>query len=93
MEWTAQQDKALVKVNEWLKSKDQQVFRLFGYAGTGKTTLAHSLASDVSGKVLFGAYTGKAVHVLQEKGCEEAQTIHSMLYHAQEKSREELRRA
>ena len=92
MDWTAQQDKALVKVGKWLKSKDQQVFRLFGYAGTGKTTLAHSLASDVSGNVLFGAYTGKAVHVLQEKGCEEAQTIHSMLYHAQEKSREELRR-
>lgn len=92
MEWTAQQDKALVQVSKWLKEGKEQVFRLFGYAGTGKTTLAHHLAEDVRGRVLFGAYTGKAVHVLQQKGCKEAQTIHSMLYHVQERNKENLRK-
>ena len=37
-----------------------QVFRLFGYAGTGKTTLAKHIAEGVDGKVLFAAFTGKA---------------------------------
>ncbi len=48
-----------------------QVFRLFGYAGTGKTTLARHIAEDVEGEVLFGAYTGKAALVLRSKGCGE----------------------
>jgi len=52
-------------VAAWLKAKPGRgntplVFRLFGYAGTGKTTLAKHLAQGVNGKVLFAAFTGKA---------------------------------
>ena len=89
--WSPEQDTALRRVDEWLKSDDQQVFRLFGYAGTGKTTLARHFAEGVSGHVLFGAYTGKASHVLRQKGCEGATTIHQMIYHSKEKSQALLR--
>jgi len=91
VKWSPQQDAALKAVDRWLKDDTSQVFRLFGYAGTGKTTLAKHLAQDVSGRVLFGAYTGKAAHVLQKKGCP-AQTIHSMIYIPKGKSAERLRR-
>jgi exodeoxyribonuclease V len=90
MEWSPQQDRALKAVAAWLSDPHAyQVFRLFGYAGTGKTTLAQHLAKDVAGRVLFGAYTGKAAHVLQQKGCP-AQTIHSMIYVPRGKSAERL---
>lgn len=86
MKWAPQQQEAIDQVGRWLKS-DQQVFRLFGYAGTGKTTLAKHLSEGVDGDVLFGAYTGKAAHVLHTKGCPNATTIHQMIYRSKEKSR------
>lgn len=59
-------------------------FRLFGPAGTGKTTMAReipaALALDPS-RVAYGAYTGKAAHVLRGKGCEPVSTIHSAIYY------------
>ncbi|PCJ83154.1 MAG: ATP-binding protein [Hyphomicrobiales bacterium] len=79
MQWSPQQDEALLRVSEWLSDSAQQVFRLFGYAGTGKTTLARHLAEGV-GTVEFAAFTGKAAHVLRQKGCEGAGTIHSLIY-------------
>jgi len=66
------------------------LFRLFGYAGTGKTTLAKHLAEGVDGPVHFMCYTGKAAHVLRQKGCEGATTIHSMIYQTREKSKKRL---
>ncbi len=75
-----QQDAALKQVADWLKRPDRQVFRLFGYAGTGKTTLALKIAEAVDGDVLFAAFTGKAAQVLRNKGCENARTIHSLIY-------------
>lgn len=81
MSWSPQQDKAIKAVQHWLSDRSgPQVFRLFGYAGSGKTTLAKELAQDVRGRVLFGAFTGKASLVLRKKGCEGASTIHSMIY-------------
>ena len=48
MEWSPQQDEALQGVSSWLKDKGgKQVFRLFGWAGTGKSTLARNLAQGV----------------------------------------------
>ena len=68
-------------MQKWLAEKrGPQVFRLFGYAGSGKTTLAKNLAQDVRGPVLYGAFTGKASLVLRKKGCDGASTIHSMIY-------------
>jgi hypothetical protein len=40
MKFSPQQDEALKAVSRWLKDGRTPVFRLFGYAGTGKTTLA-----------------------------------------------------
>ena len=81
MKWSPEQDAALKAASKWLNGKrESQVFRLFGYAGTGKTTLAQHLAEHVDGDVVFGAFTGKAAHVLRQKGCEGAQTIHSLIY-------------
>ena len=93
MRWSPQQDEALRRVNEWIKDPSApQLFRMFGYAGTGKTTLAVHLAQGVEGAVLFGAFTGKAAHVMQSKGCEGASTIHSLIYNAKDKSGNELKR-
>mgnify|MGYP001492406864 CR=1 FL=1 len=81
MSWSQQQDTAIQAVRAWLRDKSgPQVYYLAGYAGTGKTTIAKELAANVSGAVLFGAFTGKAALVLQRKGCEGASTIHSMIY-------------
>ncbi|HYF52779.1 MAG TPA: AAA family ATPase [Salinarimonas sp.] len=82
--WSPQQDAALTAVAEWLKRGSPQVFRLFGYAGTGKTTLARHVAEGVDGDVVFGAYTGKAASVMRAKGCRDAATIHSMIYRTRE---------
>ena len=80
MEWSKQQDTALKAVNDWIAHGKEPIFRLFGYAGTGKTTLARHLAEGVDGSVLFGAFTGKAAQVLRQKGCPGASTIHAMIY-------------
>jgi ATP-dependent exoDNAse (exonuclease V) alpha subunit len=92
--FTPHQDQALKAVARWLKARPgrggtPQVFRLFGYAGTGKTTLAKHIAKDVNGKVLFAAFTGKAALVMRSKGCTGAATIHSTIYQAIDTGKEE----
>ncbi len=64
------------------------VFRLFGYAGTGKTTLAKHIAEGVDGEVKFAAFTGKAASVMRGKGCHGASTIHSLIYRTRESGEE-----
>lgn len=54
--------------------------RVFGYAGSGKTTMAKEIAESVTGQVLFMTFTGKASLVLRKKGCTGASTIHSAIY-------------
>src|SRR3990167_11255559 len=80
MNWSPQQDAALKAVGAWLKAGDRQVFRLFGYAGTGMTTLARHIAEDAGGEVCFAAFTGKAAPVMRSKGARNAGTIHSLIY-------------
>jgi exodeoxyribonuclease-5 len=80
MEFSPQQDAALKAVAGWLKTGKPQIFRLFGYAGTGKTTLARHFAEHVDGQVQFAAFTGKAAQVLRSKGATNARTIHSLIY-------------
>lgn len=85
MEWGKQQGEAISAAVRWLNDPaGQQVFRLFGYAGTGKTTLAREIADAVNGKVLYACFTGKAALVLRQKGCAEASTIHSLIYRPEE---------
>ncbi|MBB3936588.1 ATP-dependent DNA helicase [Aureimonas phyllosphaerae] len=80
MKFSPQQDEALTRVADWLKRGDQPIFRLFGYAGTGKTTLARHFAEGIEGGVQFAAFTGKAAQVLRSKGAKSAKTLHSLIY-------------
>lgn len=95
MKFSPQQDAALQAISAWHKSADrgraEPVFRLFGFAGTGKTTLARHIAEGVDGDVLFAAFTGKAASVMRSKGCGEASTIHSLIYRSRENGSEEPR--
>jgi predicted kinase len=65
--WSSQQERALSAVAVWLKEPRPQLFRLFGYAGTGKSTLARHIAECVDGAVVFGAFTGKAALVTRNR--------------------------
>lgn len=81
MSFSQQQGQAIEAVRKWLADKNgPQVFRLFGFAGTGKTTIARELANEVNGLVRFACFTGKAALVLRKKGCIGASTIHSLIY-------------
>lgn len=85
MSWSPQQDAALKAVKAWINSPSSpQVFRLFGFAGTGKTTLAKEITTFVKGKTLFACFMGKAALVLRKKGCVGASTIHSLIYKPEE---------
>jgi exodeoxyribonuclease-5 len=90
--FTPHQDAALKAVDAWLEQRPgkgaPQVFRLFGYAGTGKTTLARTIAENVDGRVLFAAFTGKAALVMRAKGCHSASTIHALIYKTRESNEE-----
>ena len=89
--FTPHQDAALTAASSWFKSERGRasIFRLFGYAGTGKTTLARHLAEGVDGKVLFAAFTGKAACVMRSKGCRGASTIHRLIYKPPETSEQQ----
>jgi len=81
-EWSLQQAEAIDRVGRWLRKGEPQVFRLFGYAGVGKTTLARHVAEGAKGGTAFAAFTGKAAMVMRGKGCAGASTIHALIYRA-----------
>ncbi len=87
LELDTNQQYAFARVTTWLENPNKaQVFRLFGYAGTGKTTLATHIARTTEASyVLFGAFTGKAALVLSNKLqnaglSSRATTIHRLIY-------------
>jgi exodeoxyribonuclease-5 len=99
-----QQADAIAAIVEWYRHRlgQQQVFRLFGYAGVGKSTItAAAIAAlgldpmardgDTSGGVLFAAFTGKAALVMTRKGTP-ASTIHSLIYRVSEATPQEIAR-
>ncbi|GIH07480.1 exodeoxyribonuclease V [Rhizocola hellebori] len=91
IELTASQAEAGQKIQDWYTDPDSQVFRLFGYAGTGKSTTANILISQLGVRLpVYAAYTGKAAYVLRSKGAEGASTIHSLIYLPAMKARAKL---
>jgi len=104
---SAQQAAAIRLTKEWFESRthEQQVLRLFGYAGSGKSTVLkfvldelglspHRSARDgtcVPG-VVTATFTGKAALVLSRKGTP-ARTIHSLIYSVSEATEEEIEAA
>lgn len=101
---SAAQAAAIAEVRDWFETRtdQQQVFRLFGYAGSGKSTVLkfalddlalspHRSAKDgtcVPG-VVTATFTGKAALVLNRKGTP-ARTIHSLIYSVIESTEEEV---
>ncbi len=83
-DWTREQAEAIDRVGRWLKDGGAPVFRLFGYAGVGKTTLARHVAEAADGETAFAAFTGKAAMVMRAHGCAGATTIHALIYRASE---------
>lgn len=81
---SSEQEDALKKAHRWFTSEYNQrtkpIFGIFGYAGTGKSTIAKYFADNIDGEVAYAAFTGKASLVLRDKGCVGACTIHSMIY-------------
>jgi exodeoxyribonuclease-5 len=101
---SALQAKAIGDIKDWFTNRtaSSQVFRVFGYAGTGKTTITrHAIAElgldtmsrceQASGGVLYAAFTGKAALVMTRKGTP-ASTIHSLIYRVSEATPEEIDR-
>jgi len=98
---------AIREIRDWFETRTdaQQVFRLFGYAGSGKSTVLkfaldelglspHRSAKDgpcVPG-VVTATFTGKAALVLTRKGTP-ARTIHSLIYSVSEATEEEVEAA
>jgi len=87
--WNDQQKDALKAVDKWFteyktsRNPSKQIFTLFGYAGTGKTTLARHFAEGTDSP-MFAAFTGKASLVMRKAGCVGARTIHSLIYIAEQ---------
>ena len=74
-----QQAAAVDAVMEWMLNGGK-VFKLAGYAGSGKTSIAKFIAEAVGGDILYGAFTGKAASVLESKGCSPARANTATLW-------------
>ena len=96
---SAAQSGAVKKIKSWfLNPEGQQVFRIFGFAGSGKSTIvAHALSELGIGPHLSGGeagflaatFTGKAALVMTRKGTP-ASTIHSLIYRVSEATPAEI---
>lgn len=82
-----QQVEAVNKAVHWYKGLQdrkhiRRSFRLAGFAGTGKTTVAKVIAElcCTMDRVTFIAPTGKAASRLRQKGCPNATTLHKIIY-------------
>jgi exodeoxyribonuclease-5 len=81
MNLSPEQAAGLEKIKTWHDAGGNGPFRLFGAAGTGKTTLAKYVPQALGlADVRFATYTGKAAHVLRSKGATPVSTIHSGIY-------------
>ncbi|MGJ5029091.1 ATP-dependent DNA helicase [Bradyrhizobium sp. HKCCYLS2038] len=88
---------AIATIKDWYtnRTREQQVCRVFGYAGVGKSTIVKyaieelGLSADKPGEVLYAAFTGKAALVMTRKGTP-ASTIHSLVYRVSEATPQEI---
>jgi exodeoxyribonuclease-5 len=102
------QARAIAAIKDWFSTRasEQQVFRLFGYAGTGKSTVLKFALDELglaphksdrdggacSPGVVTATFTGKAALVLRRKGTP-ARTIHSLIYSVIAATDEEIEEA
>ena len=98
---------AIHEIRDWFENRtaEQQVFRTFGYAGSGKSTVVRFALDELGLSqhrserdggcvpgVVTATFTGKAAHVLRGKGTP-ARTIHSLIYSVLEATEEEVEAA
>ena len=82
---TDKQNKGLNIAIQRYRNKEKYT-TIAGYAGTGKTTLIRFIVDALLNEgikerdIVFCAYTGKATLVLQQKGNDNATTLHKLLY-------------
>ena len=100
---SAQQHAAVAAIVHWYRHErhHQQIERVWGWAGTGKSTITRYVIEELGlrpmdrrgcgGGVLFAAFTGKAALVMTRKGTL-ASTIHSLIYRVSEATPEEIDR-
>ena len=96
------QAQAIAAIRQWFQNRtdEQQVFRLCGFAGTGKSTVLKFAIDDLGLSphaedrpgVVTATFTGKAALVLRRKGTP-ARTIHSLIYSVIEATEEEVEEA
>lgn len=88
LKWNDEQSKAIKAVLDWYQNgtRKQQIFRLFGFGGTGKSSVLNEISYVIqngegvkAGNILFATFTGKAAAVMRTKGMP-ASTIHSLIY-------------
>lgn len=80
---TANQQSLVLELEAFLGAKDEHVFILSGYAGTGKTFITKGLSEflGVAGRqCVLTAPTGKAARVITQKSGRLATTIHKKIY-------------
>lgn len=81
---TTKQEKGLkIAIQRYLDREKYTV--ISGYAGTGKSTLVKFITQSLPGidpnqDVVYATFTGKAAQVLMSKGCQNAMTLHRLLY-------------
>jgi AAA domain/UvrD-like helicase C-terminal domain len=95
------QHEAVVRIRSWfLAPEEKLVFRIFGYAGSGKSTIVKYALCDLglepyapggAGGYIAATFTGKAALVMTRKGTP-ASTIHSLIYRVSEATQEEIER-
>ncbi len=80
-----QQEQARKEVLSWYhdSNRSKPWFFLNGPGGVGKSSCTLAIVESIKGTILFAAPTGRAAHVMRQKGCEGAQTIHSLIYRPQ----------
>lgn len=92
--WSPQQVEGIAVARGWLmqcaaeirqgRRLSQPILRIFGFAGTGKTTIARHLADGADGPTCYCAFTGKAALMMAKSGCHGASTIHGLIYQVKE---------
>ncbi len=94
---SAMQAQGIATIKDWFENRtgEQQVFKVFGYAGSGKSTLVKHAMGELGladgSDVLYAAFTGKAALVMTRKGTP-ASTIHSLIYRVSEATPAEIER-
>ena len=90
-ELTTQQNQCLDLLTRFLfDERDDTVFLLKGYAGTGKTTTLSTLVKNlpsINKKSILSAPTGRAAKVMSNYSGKNAQTIHRKIYYPQKNSK------